>query len=335
MPELNKGSAQIDVLSSANGGFSGGAVAMKLLQSGFKLNSLRTNDLLRKDEWKLYDQVVVEVARQRLTASMELMSRGLTMPLANALGVTQIEWETVSDMSPAELTMSGLPTADRDRVNFVLKSQPVPIVHKDFQINLRTLESSRRTGQSLDTTQAMVATKLVAERVESMIFLGAPTMQMGGGIVYGLTTHPDRNTGTVTANLDTTATGANYLADVIAAIAKLQADNQFGPYGLFVTYATYNRMMDDFKANSDKTILQRLLEIDQLEFIKPNINVPANTFQLVNLSRDTIEIVNGFQPTMVMWDSHGGFMLNFKIMAIMLPRVRSTQTAQSGIAHYS
>ncbi len=328
---MKNNGAQLELLSSSGGG----AVAMRLLQSGFNVNALRPNDLLRKDEWIMYDTAVVAVARQRLNAISEFLSRGLSMPLPNALGVTQIQWETISDMTEAELTMSGLPTSERDRVNYELSTMPIPIVHKDFQLNIRALEASRKTGQPLDTTQAELATRLVAEKLESMVFTGAPSIVFGGSQVYGLRNHPNRNTGSVAANWDSAATGANYLADIIAAIGKAQADRMWGPYGVFVTYSAYQRMMDDFKADSDKTILQRLMEVPDIAFIKPNENVNAGGFVLVQLSSETIRMVDGIQPTMIMWESHGGFLINFKIIAIMVPQVRATQTTQSGVVHYS
>jgi hypothetical protein len=38
---------------------------------------------------------------------------------------------------------------------------------------------------------------------------------------------------------------------------------------------------------------------------------------------------------MVQWDSHGGMVTHFKIIAIMLPRFRNDSENQSGIVHYS
>src|SRR5690606_33206914 len=83
-----------------------GSVAARMLQSGFNVNALRTNGTLRKDEWIQYDTAVVEVARKRLGAVADLLNAGLRYNLANALGTTRVEWETVSDMDPADITMS-------------------------------------------------------------------------------------------------------------------------------------------------------------------------------------------------------------------------------------
>src|SRR5690606_22085718 len=97
----------IDTISSVGGSLrASGDVAMRLLQANFNVNALRTNDILRKDEWKLFDQAIVEVARKRLVGVGALMSRGLTFNVNNALGTTQIEWQRVGHMTPAEVSMS-------------------------------------------------------------------------------------------------------------------------------------------------------------------------------------------------------------------------------------
>ncbi len=55
--------ANIDLITSSGGGVQAhGSVAMRLLQSGFNINSLRTNEVLRKDEWKQLDNVLIEIA---------------------------------------------------------------------------------------------------------------------------------------------------------------------------------------------------------------------------------------------------------------------------------
>lgn len=329
--------AQIDVIQRGSGGnlIGSGPVAMKLLQSGFNINALRTNDVLRKDEWKAMDNVLIEVARKRLVAVNELMTRGLQFPISNGLGTTILEWEDVSDMEPANVSMSGITEGERDTLDFTLNSMPLPIIHKDFNINIRKLEASRTTGQPLDTAQIAMASTLVSEQVESMVFLGHATRE-GNARIFGITTEGNRNTGSVTANWDTPGTsGANKLTDVLAMIDALQNDNMYGPYGIFVPVVAHNNLQDDFKSESDKTEMERLLQIDGIEFIKASKDVPAGAVLMIQLTKDVIDEVVGLQPTIVQWETHGGFTVNFKVMAIMIPRVRSTQTNQSGVAHFS
>lgn len=330
---MNPG-VQIDTISAGAGGLTGsGDVATRLMQSGFNVNALRTNDVLRKDEWIQYDQALVEVARDRLPLVSELVNRGLTYNISNGLGTTILEWEDVSDMEPANVSMAGVTRGEQDTLEFTLRSMPLPIIHKDFTINIRKLEASRSTGMPLDTAQAELAGRLVAEETEKMVILGHAT-RVGAAQIYGIDTVPNSSaiTMTGTTGWDTDSTGAEILADVLSAMAALETDNMYGPYTLIVTYAAWNRMLEDFKAESDKTIVQRVLELPGILNVIPSKNVPAEHAYLVQMTRDVIDEVIGMQPTVVQWETQGGMQLHFKVMSIMIPRVRFTQTLQSGIA---
>lgn len=313
-----------------NGGWTGvGGVAGRLIQSNMSVASLRTNDVLRKEEWLQYDRAVMQVARQRMGVVQALMGRGLVFPLGNALGTTVLQHELASDVNPAQIDMSGVTEGERDRQEFSLVNLPIPIVHKGFQVNIRNLESSRRSGTPLDTSMAAMSGKVVAEAIERMVIAGV-TMKAGGGEVKGILNAPNASTDTWTADWDTT-TGENIILDVLRMIDAAQAKNHYGPYILFVTNSTRNHMNSDFKTNSDRTILERVLAIPEIVDVVPSSFMTANKVALVELASDVIEIVDGMQPTTIMWDSHGGMLVNFKVMAIMVPRVRYDMANQSGI----
>jgi uncharacterized linocin/CFP29 family protein len=314
-------------------GEGGGSVGRLLLQSGFNVNALRTNDVLRKDEWKLYDTEVVQIAKQRLIGVADIVSRGLVMKLNNALGTTRIEWETDTDMTPAAVTMSGIQRAQDDRIEFSLTGIPVPIIHKDWTLNIRHLEASRKTGQPLDTTMAGKAGRVVAEKIEDMLWNGYAGLG-SNNTIYGFTNAQYRNTGTLSADW-ATATGAQIVADILAMIGALQGDHMYGPYMLYVPIAALTNMGNDFKTNSDKTILQRVLEIPGIGGVKATANLTGRNVLLVQLTSDVIQMIDGIQPTTVQWDTHGGMVMHFKVLAIMLPRVRNDSEQQSGIAHWT
>lgn len=313
-----------------------GSVAQRLLQSGMNVQALRTNGTLRYDEWKLYDKVVVDVAQERLVVTQELLSRGLSYPLPNALGVMQIQWETINDLEPAEMTMSGLSEASKDELNYALNFMPVPIIHKEFQLNLRQLEAARNHGNPLDTTQAELATRKVAQFIEGLIFTGA-TISSNNGNIYGLMNHPNRNTGSVAApwGVYSATLGGSVTGDISGMQAALVAKHMFGPYLLFIPYATYIAWGQDYKQFADVTILQRVLEMPGIEGVIPTQKFTGNGGLMVQTTSDVIQMVDGMQPTLVEWDTRGGFELNYRVMAIMLPRVRADQYLQSGIAHWS
>ncbi len=333
---MNANVAQVDIISSQGGVLRGsGDVAMRLLQSNFNIGALRTNAVLRKDEWSQLDTVLVEVARQRTPLVQSLIDAGLGFPITNGLGTTILEWEQVGDMDPANVSMDGVTRGEQDILEFTLQSMPLPIVHKDFTINIRKLLASRTLGQPLDTAQAALAGRLVAEKIENMVIAGHAT-RVGSARIYGLNTEGNRNTGSQTADWDTPATtGEQIVTDVLAMIAALEADFMFGPYSLIVNYDSWNNLLDDYKANSDRTVLERIMAIPQITKVIPSTDMPASQSILFQLTSDVIDEVIGLQPTTVEWETQGGMMLHFKVMAIMIPRVRSTVTNQSGIVVFS
>ena len=324
------------IRADANGNTAAtGSVATRLLQSGFSVNALRTNAILRKDEWVQYDNAVVEVARERLGAVEDLISRGLTFPLGNALGTTIVEWEQMSDMTAAEINMAGVTEGERDRIDFTLKSLPIPITHKDFRLNIRALEASRRLGETLDTTQARLASRLVSESIENQLFNGASITVLGNSIP-GLTTATNRNTGSVANDWNLLATtGESIVDDVIAMIGAAEGDNMFGPYALYCSIAAKNNLNNDYKANGDRTTLERINAIDGISVVRGTSKLTGTVVILLQLTSDVVDIVVGMQPTTLQWEDMGGMITNFKVMAIMVPRIKDTQTSQSGIVHYT
>jgi len=326
--------AQVDIISSDGGSLkASGSVGQRLLACNFNVNALRTNDVLRKDEWKQYDTALIEVAQKRMPLVQELISRGLVYTIPNGLGTTILEWEDVSDMNAAEVSMSGVTAGENDILEFDMHSMPLPIIHKGFNINVRKLAASRTTGQPLDVAQAQFAGRKVAEATETMVIEGHAT-KLGTSVIYGLDTVSNSHAITMTDLWDTTTAAADYIVDVLASIASLQGDYMYGPYNLIINYTTYNRMQNDYDVagSSLLTIMERVLRTEGIQKIIPSTDVPANHAYIVQLTSDVIDEVIGMQPTTVQWESHGGMMMHFKVMSIMIPRVRWTQTLQSGVA---
>lgn len=327
------------IAQQEGGGIIGlGGVAGRLLESGLNLNALRTCDVLRKDEWKLFDDVLIEIARARLVGVADLFAAGLTFKLPDPLGTTMLEWEDVSDMDPAEISMSGVTEGQNDRVVYQLRQLPIPIVHKDFNINIRALHASRKRGLPLDTTQMATASRRVADLNESILFNGA-VIVVGGATIQGYTTATNRNQGSLTGDWSLVGvTGEQIINDVIAMIGALTGDNHFGPYTLYIPTSFENKLNNDYKANSDKTIRTRIMEMSQISNVRLSTNLSdggTGEVLLIEMARDVIDMVDGMQPTTLQWESTGGMITNFKVMSILVPRVKNDQLQQSGIAHYS
>lgn len=313
-------------------------IAIRFLESGGDPSCFRTNDTLRKDEWELFDDVLVEVGRERLRVVSDFVDAGMVLNVPNALGTTVIQHETVNDFTAADVTMDGVTRVTQDRVDFLPVNTPLPVISKDFELSVRALEASRTRGQPLDTTHAFEATRVVTEKAEEMMINGLPAVSFGSGSgtanLYGLRTHPNRNTFTAADwSLDSSSQGSNILNDVLSMMNILQGDQMFGPYKLYVPANFWIDLLDDFKTNSDKSIIQRLLEIPLLTGIDVADKLPDNEVILMQMTRNVADVIMGMQPTLVNWELVGGLLLKFKVMMIMAPRPKASYTGQSGIVH--
>ncbi len=54
---------------------------------------------------------------------------------------------------------------------------------------------------------------------------------------------------------------------------------------------------------------------------------------LVQLTPDVIREVVGMDVTTLQWELHGGMEIRFKVMAIMVPQIRSDINGNTGIVH--
>lgn len=329
-----------DILTMSGGQVtSHGSVAERLLRANMSTAGLRTNATLSYDQWKDVDTRVIREMERRLRGVSDLFGAGLTRNLNN-LGFTVDQWPTMSDPGTANVSMDGLTRGQSDRPDFVTNIVPLPITHSDWDINARELQASRMPGgPPLDTVMAESAGRRVAEQNEDMLFNGYSALSFGGGTIYGYTTHPSRNgttsfTSGAWSTFGTTATGDSIRTDVLAAIAVLNADRFYGPFVMYIPTALESILDNDYRAAGDnRTIRERLLAIQSISDIRSTDQLAADNIVIVSLTSDVIDLVVGLNTTNVEWDSHGGFQLHFKVMNVIVPRVKADYSGRSGIYH--
>lgn len=336
-----------------------GSVAQRLQACGMSINALRpwsedgkayinlngaaqmvANATLRKDEWKQYDTALIKAVQSRLVGVADLESRGLVHVIGNGLGKTVLEYEDASDISDAEVSMDGARKGKDDTVDFGIKYLPLPIVHKDFKINARTLAASRTTGDALDTTLAAMAGIKVAQKIENILFnglsIGGVAYTFGGGSIYGYTNHPNRNTVTLTAAWTATAaTGAVIVSDILAMKQAAINDGHYGPFVLYIPTAYETVLDEDHTTGYPKTTRARILEISGIADIKVADHLTTGNVVLVEMAAETVRLVKGMDISNVEWSTDGNMVHNFKVMAIQVPQIRANQDGKCGIVHGS
>ena len=309
-------------------------------QPTFIERPINTNATLRKDEWIDLEDQVIEAARERLVIVEDMRSAGLTYNVGG-LGTLISEWEEASEMTDAEITMDGESTNDKDRQAFSLAGVPVPVVQKDFTIGERQLLSSRQRGASLDVTSGTEAARAVARRSESMIFfggnIGASNSAGNSYTIPGLTTFADRATFTISDWSDDSGVSAEtILSEILQMVQKLETEERrYGPFTLYIPGAYSFRFREDFKANSDKTLMQRVMDEDVISNVRVSDVLTTGNVVLVELNRTVLDLAVASDLSTIQWQSGSGFTNHFKVFASWAPRLKKDYDGRTGILHGS
>lgn len=343
-----------------------GGVAQQLLASGLDVNVLRpfvgrdgrsyitvnqydpktdkmvqkavpttnANATLRKDEWLMLDSVVIKAAKERLRAVADLRQAGLTFNIANGMGTTVLQTQTVSDITPAEISMDGLRESERDRPEYGLANLPLPIISKDLSFTLREIAVSRRGGTPIDTTAADLAARRVAEEVEKLLIGTTDSYTYGGGTIYGYRNYPSRMTHEITDPTDVGWTPKTLVQEILAMRQKLTEAYHYGPYFLYMGTAWDAYLDEDYSDDKgDNTLRERLAKIDSVDEVRTLDHLPGFEILIVQKTSDVVREVIGMDITTVQWETHGGMKLHFKIMCIMVPQLRKDHNNNTGIVH--
>lgn len=290
--------------------------------------------LLRYDEWESLDTEVVRVAVQRMVGIRDLQAAGLTHNLGG-LGVTLSQWEEESDMTAADVSMSGVTDSDADTPSWNLKGVPVPIVHKDFSINIRRLSASRTLGESLDVTSASIATRRVMERSEDMLF-GSRVIKVDGNNLYTYLSIPGRTQVDMPAVWSSynQSQNASILDDAQTMLQAARDDNHHGPFVLYVPSKYEYKLDEDFNVNyPGVTVRERLEKLSNLNAVRVADRLPDDNVVLVKMARETVDLAIAQPVTPLQWASKGGLIENFKVMACWAPRLKSDYDGRCGIVH--
>lgn len=297
--------------------------------------SLQVNaGTLRRDEWKQIDDVLLGIRDNRLDGTSFLLNRGLVFNLGNAMGTTVLEYHTEGDALTAELSMDAVTRTTNDRQEFDSVYLPIPIVHVDWDINERVLESSRRLGNPLDTTSTERAARRVMEKQEEMLFTDTK-YKFGGGQIYSFLNFPHRDTSIEISDwADPAVTGEDIVQEVLEMKQASIANRHYGPFAVFIPNKYETKLDEDYSsAKGDKTIRQRILDIANIENIVVVDTLPADNVVLVQLTNDVVRIVQGIALQNIQWMSQGGFVNKFKTMSIQVPQLRADQEGRTGIVH--
>lgn len=258
---------------------------------------------LRKEEWNLYDTVILRAARYRLMAWSDL-ARSNTYGGFNGMAKTSLEHETMSDPGEAIVDMNGISEGRSDAPVYQLQGLPLPITHSDFYIDLRKLTASRNSGTPIDTVMGEASGRRIAESVEKTT-IGIQTgltynaiTQTGGygrtASVYGYTNFSARQTRSLAGRAPSNAswTASQTLADVLACLDQLKAAKMFGPFMIYHSNDWDKYMDNDYILTGGNVATQTLrnrlraiegvMDVKRLDFLfasQPETNTQNSAYK--------------------------------------------------------
>jgi uncharacterized linocin/CFP29 family protein len=224
--------------------------------------------------------------------------------------------------------MSGITAGAENTLDFDEQAIPLPITFVDFRIPIRKLIAMQKYGTPFDTTMVSQATRKVIEKLEDVLFNGS-SVKVGGRSLFGYLDYTYSNELSSLAG-GWTATPTNIEPDVVKLIAAAEADRHYGPYILYVHSNEWTDLRQR-DSTADRTYFDIVMSMKGIEDIKTTDALAEHDIVLVEMSRETIDLDVAVDIKVVEWDTHGGMQSNFKVMAVIAPRVKSDYDGRCGV----
>jgi len=249
---------------------------------------------LPKDVWGVWDREGIEVQRTTLAVFNDLAASVSTpMPIGKLVH----HFQTISDSGQANISLDGRSKGRTDQPVIEYHGTPLPIVDSPFSYGWRQVAAAQSEGFQLDSAGRMNAMRTVAEKMESIALDGDASIAVGGAVLYGLRTNPNRNTRTTGTALNG-ATGAEWLAEITATLKLLHADNFKVPSTLYLNWDDwFYATSTEFTTGYPKTIAQRVLELGGVREVVPADSVTASQIIALVKDRRVVQVLNGMPMT--------------------------------------
>lgn len=298
---------------------------------------------LEEDEWRTLSDAMVQAYQANLVGVSDLMNANLTRSVSLATKVSL--YQQINEFTEAEVSMDGEADSEEDYPGYETKGTPIPIVHKDFRVSERDLQTSRRMGNDLQTDGVAASTRVVSEKNEQLLFSGwTPTVRGDDGntfTLHGYTTHPDRNTYTgsdwSSAGPGETNAGA-IRTDIVGMLDALDGDNRTsGGFWLYLAPPQWREFRSTIDSNGDgnRTVRERILNTFDQEIgaVRRAEHLPDGSAVMVDPRQDVVQLVMAEDVQMIEWTSGSEMTNHYKIMSAMAPEIKSDAQGRSGIVH--
>ena len=285
---------------------------------------------LPKDVWGLWDREAVEVQRTTLRVFNDLSS-SVSMPMP--IGKLVHHFQTVSDSGSVNVSLDGRSKGRTDQPVFAYHGTPLPIIDSPFSYGWRQVAAASTEGFVLDAAGRSNSMRKIAEKAESLMLNGDTDIVVGADPLYGLRTHPRRNTRT-TAQALNGATGAQWLATITATLKLLHGDNFKSPATIYLNFDDwFYATSTEFTAGYPKTIAQRVLELGGLREVIDADSINAGEVIAIVKDRSVLQVLSGMpMTTRAQFRANPEDDYNFVTMAAVALEIKFDANQNCGVA---
>jgi len=308
----------------------------------YAANALASNaSTLERDEYETLSDRIIQTYKRNLVGLADLQEQGLTRNVSLA---TQVDlWQTVTEVTEADITMDGEDQANNDRIQYDTQGVPIPIVHKDFRIPQRELQTSRNMGNDLRTDTAAEVSRAVTEMAEQMLFQGwNPAVDTARGDNWQVYGYTDSAVSASVSGSDF-GTEGNIRDTFTASIDKLMDENNQSPAGDgFLTYISQTQYRQyrnaiDPDGDGNLTVRERVenefdMELGPIQSV-PDYVLPDGEMVMVNPAPDVVELALAEDMQTLEWSSGSGMTNFYKVLWAGAPEIKTDANGNKGVAH--
>jgi len=306
---------------------SGVVTSRAISPSGLIVNSGET---VRHEDQLEIQQTLTELRRRKLAGMDTLISAGLSF----RADITKmlIGFESIGEHKDAEQSMN--PTEfDADQTVITKTFIPCPITHKSFSVPWRQTGFEYKTSLGLNESAYQVL-----KRLETTLFNGNTGIVVpyagSGKPLYGFTNHPQAGTGSISDWSDS-ANVAVIHVELIEQIGDMWVEQ--GGVGsksvvVFVGKAVWTNLQNDYKANTHKTVQQRMMDVDAVKAIVPIEVIGDTDVVLVEMEARTVQV--GIQSDLIAVPHTKTIPMapsEFTTYAAMVPFIKADTKGNTGV----
>lgn len=261
------------------------------------------------------------------------------------IGVIVDYYAKYSDNSnDVNVTLDGRGKAKTDQNTVVYDGTAIPVIDNNVSFGWRQMQTLMRgNGGGLMRDNAMRnKNRHILETRENMALYGFEDINVGGSTVYGMLTHPDRNTFTHGITIQS-ATPKEIKAAVVGTLKACHADNFKSGFTVYMNWDDWFYIASEQDALATgtptatgalrKTIEQELLQLPGVDRIVASDSVPVDTIIALVRDSECVEILDAMPLTQILqFRANTTDEFVFKNMCAQSIQLKSDFKKQMGLA---